>query len=108
MIIDQSINGARVTIGKSSGNDSGISISGIKWPGGRPPNDGSQELNSFISLAQFIVFSCLAAGGTALSIVYIVIMLLRWNHGAISSNTPLLTLTTLSGLLLFACLFVYN
>ena len=97
VIISQSMDGVRHPIGNSSGNDTGIFISGIKWPGGTVPNDGSQEQNSFISLAQFLVFSCIAAIGAGLSVVYIVIILIRWKHGAISSNTPLLTLATLIG-----------
>ena len=97
--INQFLNGVRVPIGNSSGNDSGISISSIKWPGGTVPNDGSQEQSSLISLPQFIVFSCFSAVGIVLSAVYIAIVLIRWKHGAINSNTPILTLTTLIGLL---------
>ncbi|KAI6654168.1 gamma-aminobutyric acid (GABA) type B receptor [Oopsacas minuta] len=100
IILEQSFNGVRYRVGNSSGYTNEIFVDNVTWPGGVTPADGSTVRFSYITLAQFIVFTCFAVIGIVSSIVYIVIMLIKWKHGAISSNTPLLTLTTLIGSIL--------
>lgn len=95
--LQQSFGGVRVEIGFSSGTNDYVFVNGVTWRGGIPPGDGSTVRFSYIYLSQFIVFSILAVAGVTSSVVYILVTLIKWKHGAISSNTPLLTLTTLIG-----------
>ena len=95
--IQQSFTGIRKEIGLSSGISDYIFVNAVMWQGGSTPGDGSTVRFSYIYLSQFIVFSILAVAGILSSVVYILVILIKWKHGAISSNTPLLTLTTLIG-----------
>ena len=95
--IQQSFSGVRQDIGLSSGFNDYIFVNAVTWQGGSPPGDGSTVRFSYIYLSQFIVFSILAVVGILSSVVYILVILIKWRHGAINSNTPLLTLTTLIG-----------
>ena len=95
--IQQSFNGVRQEIGFSSGSGDYIFVNAVMWQGGSPPGDGSTVRFSYIYLSQFIVFCILAVVGIISSVVYILVILIKWKHGAINSNTPLLTLTTLIG-----------